>query len=168
MYYRFDKYNRFKPLVNAALSTYEITGYNDFVVGEPYLIEYKIQDTSTNGMIYSRKKGFFVKIFKGSNMTHIICTDAKGRLFPSPAEESRFYKSPNHIVTNRLRQQCVVYAINYLTTSSINNKYMKNSIGYELGKGWIWNDTFMEKWYNDEEKNSKNEEIVVLKNSSGM
>jgi hypothetical protein len=43
---------------------------------------------------------------------------------------------------------------------------MQNSIGYELGKGWIWNDSFIEKWYKDEEKNNKNEELQMITNSS--
>jgi hypothetical protein len=166
MYYQCHNRYRFKPVVNAALSQYEITVSSDFVVGEPYLIEYKIQDTYTNEMIYGRTKGVFVKIFQGSNITHIICRDTRGRSFPSPVEESRFYKSPNHIIHNRLRQQCVVYAINNLTTSVINHRYMQNSIGYELGKGWIWNDSFIEKWYKDEEKNNKNEELQMITNSS--
>lgn len=165
MYYQSYDGNRFKPVVNSALSTYEITEYNDFVVGEPYLIEYKIQDMYTNEMIYGRTKGVFVKIFQGSNITHIICKDSNGRSFPSPAEESRYYKSRNHIITNRLQQKCLVYAINNLATSSTNNKYIQNSIGYELGKGWIWNDSFMEKWYNDEETNSKNEQLHMISNT---
>ncbi len=165
MYYKFDKYNRFKPVINAALSKYEITVSSDFVVGEPYLIELQSQVTCNGKMINNRMKGVFVKIFNGSNITHIICKDKYGRFFSAPAEESRIYKSPNHIIHNRIREQCVVYAINNLTTSAIKHTYMQNSIGYELGKGWIWNDTFIEKWYKDQEKNNKNEELKMITNS---
>jgi hypothetical protein len=165
MYYQWHNSYRFKPAVNSALSQYEITVSSDFVVGEPYLIELQCQTTCNGKMINNRVKGVFVRIFNGSNMTHIICKDKYGRSFSAPAQESRFYKSPNHIINNRLRQQCVVYAINNLTTSAMKHTYMQNSIGYELGKGWIWNDTFIEKWYKDEEKNNKNEQLHIISNT---
>jgi hypothetical protein len=133
---------RFKPEVIDVLAFLEVTDFSGFVIGEPYLIE------STNIDIYKnplRLKGIFVKIFQGSNMTHLLFKNIKGQIFSAPAQHSRFYKSPERvIVAPRLQQSALIVAINHLYGYAVptdkhtkDNMNIENTVGYCLGNGWI-------------------------------
>ena len=133
---------QFKPEVNDVLAFMEVTDFSGFVIGEPYLIESKRIDTYNHPV---KLKGTFVKIFQGSNMTHLLFKNKKGRIFPAPVQESRFYKSPERVIVEpRLRQVALMMAINNAygyarpngdTEAEHNN--IENTVGYCLGNGWI-------------------------------
>ena len=133
---------RFKPEVNDVLAFIEVTDFSEFIVGEPYLIESKNIDIYKNPL---RLKGIFVKIFQGSNMTYILFENKKGRIFPAPAQQSRFYKSPERVIVEpRLYQVALMMAINNAygyarptDDDAVDNMNIENTGGYCLGNGWI-------------------------------
>lgn len=142
MYYNWHNSAKFKPLINNALSNYEVTKLDNFKVGETYLIELKPNITwDTNEKKSIKLKGEFVKSYEGSRMTYMICKDSKGRVFSVPVQESRFYYSPDNIIVNRIRQEALVICINNATMNipsyESNSNSAKYSIGNDVGKCWI-------------------------------
>ena len=146
MYYNWQHSTKFKPPINNALAMYEVTEIDTFKKGETYLIELKDHITCNNNTVKKtiKMKGAFVKLYEGTRMTHIICKDSKGRVFSVPAQEGRFYSSPDNVIVNRIRQEALIICINYATMnippteknqSNISN--LKYSIGNDLGKGLI-------------------------------
>ena len=133
---------RFKPEVIDVLAFLEVTDFSGFVIGEPYLIESKNIDIYKNPL---RLKGIFVKIFQGNNMTHLLFKNIKGQIFSAPAQQSRFYKSPERVIVGpRLQQIALFVAINnaYGCThpngdTEADNTNIENTVGYYLGNGWI-------------------------------
>jgi hypothetical protein len=133
---------RFKPQVNDVLAFMEITDFSGFIVGEPYLIESKNIDIYKNPL---RLKGIFVKIFQGSNMTHLLFKNIKGQIFSAPAQHSRFYKSPERVIVGPgLQQVALMISINNAYgyarpngDTEADNTNIENTVGYCLGNGWI-------------------------------
>ena len=143
IYYPYIHGIRFKPVVNNVLAFLEVTDFLEFIVGEPYLIEYKRIDIYNYHPI--KLKGIFVKMFQGNHMTHLLFKTKKGQIFSAPAQESRFYKSPEReIVEPRLRVVSLMMAINnaycYAPPTHdtvVDNTNIENTAGYCLGNGWI-------------------------------
>ncbi len=134
--------HRFKPLVNNALAKLEITDINELQIGESYLIEIKIWPLAEPET--KKLKGKLLKIFKATNMTHMICRNKFGRIFSAQLQESRVYKSPDSVYGDILREKALVHCINtiYHQTNDDNYKDYKieNTIGHHLGSGWILSD----------------------------
>ena len=84
-------------------------------------------------------------MFQGNHMTHLLFKNKKGQIFSAPAQESRFYKSPEReIVEPRLRVVSLMMAINnaycYAPPTHdtvVDNTNIENTAGYCLGNGWI-------------------------------
>lgn len=133
---------RFKPQVNNNLAFLEVTEFSGFHIGEPYLIESERIDTCNHPV---KLKGTFVRIFQGNNMTYLLFKNIKGKIFSAPAQQSRFYKSPERVIVDpRLRQLALFVTINKAYGYAVptddhakDNMNIENTVGYYLGNGWI-------------------------------
>jgi len=85
-----------------------------------------------------------LKIFKATNITHMICRNKNGRIFSAALQESRVYKSPDSVYGNILRQNALIRGINimYHQRNDNNDKHynIQETVGYHLGRGWILSD----------------------------
>ena len=140
MNYQYNS-NRFKPLVNNALSKLEITDINELQIGVLYLIDFQ---WGRSNELTLKMKGTLIKLFNANTMTHMICRNKLGKIFSAPLQESRVYKSPDYVYGNRLREKTMVHTINMIFHQT-NNEHDKDykiedTIGYHLGSGWILSD----------------------------